>query len=271
MTVAIHPHRIALALAVAFTPVATRAHETWLDASRGTASGAATVVFRMSSGEHFPTLESPIDPKRVEAAACRQGDATTSLQIGKPTAKALPLSTKPASGEALTCWVQLRPRNFDLALGKVEAYLKEIDAPDAARRAWQSMPEPRRWNETYTKNAKAIVPTAGVGVAGSAPAPVGLKLEFVPMSDLSTGKVEGSLDFAVLLEGKPLEGLAVALWSERKGEPVWRTSDARGRVSFAAPSAGRWMVSGTDLRVLDARAGKWESQFSTLVFDILPP
>lgn len=269
MTFAIKRHQVTLGLAVAVAPLATSAHETWLDASQRSVGRAATVEFRMSSGEQFPVLQSPIDPKRVDVAACRQADATLSLEIGRPTAKALRLSAKPATGDALTCWVQLRPRNFDLALGKVEAYLQEIDAPEAARRAWKSMPEPRKWNETYTKNAKAIVATAGAG-AGAVPAPVGLKLEFVPMSDLTAGKIEGPLSFAVLLDGKPLMGLAVALWSEKKSEPVWRTSDALGRVSFAAPSAGRWMVSGTDLRVVDALAGKWESQFSTLVFDILP-
>ena len=259
---------VGLGIVITLAPFALSAHETWLDASQRSVDKASTIVFRMSSGEHFPTLQSAIDPNRVETASCRQGGAPSSLEVGRPTAKSLTLSTRPATRGALTCWVQLRPRNFDLALDKVEAYMKEIDAPEAARKAWESMPQPRRWNETYTKNAKVIVPMAA-GPSAAAPRPVGLKLEFVPASDLSTGRLEGPLGLTVLREGRPLGGLAVALWSERKGEPVWRTSDAEGRVSFDAPSPGRWMVSGTDLRVVDARAGKWESQFSTLVFEIL--
>lgn len=50
--------------------------------------------------------------------------------------------------------------------------------------------------------------------------------------------------------------------------PQRARSDAAGRVSIARPAEGRWMLSATDLRSTDAQQGAWESEFSTLVFDV---
>lgn len=72
----------------------------------------------------------------------------------------------------------------------------------------------------------------------------------------------------VLLDGKPREGLSIALTGEKAGKPQRLRSDAQGRVSFPMPKPGRWMLSATDLVARDAGKGEWESQFSTLVFEV---
>jgi uncharacterized GH25 family protein len=250
-------------------PLSALAHETWLAPTQRTIGPHKVLSFDMTSGERFPTPQTAIAPERIDRSSCRQAGGDVPLAAGKQGRTALRLRATLPAALATTCWVQLKPRHLNLSVAKVEQYLREIDAPESARKAWQSMPEPRSWSEVYTKNAKVIVP-ARTGTAAEAPAPVGLKLEFVPSTDLSTGKLNGPLGITVLLDGQPLAGLAVALWSERRSAPVWQTSDSEGRVSFRVPGPGRWLVSGTDLRAVDASKGTWESQFSTLTFEVLP-
>lgn len=266
------PRRLLFALLVfSFLPGAASAHETWLAARQRDVVANQAITFDMSSGEKFPQPGSAIAPERIELAACRQAVATPELKPGIKLAKTLMLSARPTEQAALNCWVRLGPRKLDLAVDKVQAYLDDIDAPASVRAAWASSPQPKKWTEVYTKNAQVIVPAKRSAQAASlSVVPVGLSLEFVPSADLSRGQLTGPLEVTLLRDGKPLEGISVSLWGTGKGEPLRQRSDAQGRVAFARLKPGRWMLSATDLRVVDASQGTWESQFGTLVFEIRP-
>ena len=49
---------------------------------------------------------------------------------------------------------------------------------------------------------------------------------------------------------------------------VWLQTDAQGRVRAQAPSPGRWVLRGTDLRLSATRPDAWESRFVTLAFEV---
>ncbi len=258
-----------IALAISLPPTSASAHETWLAARQHTLSANQTITFEMTSGEKFPQPGFAIAPERIELAARRQATATPELRPGTKLAKTLMLSAKPTEQAGLNCWVRLAPRKLDLAVDKVHEYLDDIDAPASVRAAWANSPEPKKWIEVYTKNAQVIVPVKGRAKAASLPAaPVGLNLEFVPSADMSRGQVPGPFEVSLLRDGKPLEGISVSLWGTGKGEPVRRRSDAQGKVAFPRLKPGRWMLSATDLRVVEASQSTWESQFGTLVFEI---
>lgn len=74
----------------------------------------------------------------------------------------------------------------------------------------------------------------------------------------------------MLRDGQSLAGLSVALGSEAGGTPQRLRSDTQGRMVFTTPALGRWMLSGIDLRSLNAAQETWESQFTTLGFEVLP-
>lgn len=249
------------ALLLLLVAAPARAHDTWLAAKAATVQAGVPVTFEMTSAEHFPTPGSAIAPERIERAACRQGGTAVPLQTGDKAPAVLRLRATPATAAALTCWALLKPRTLDLAPDKVAGYLDEIDAPQAVRQAWQS--GPRRWRETYTKNAKALLP--GAAPDTQAGTPVGLPLEFVLQTDPAASPAR--LDVLVLHGGKPLPDLSVAL-SGGSGTPQRQRSDAAGKASFGMPAGGRWMLSATRLWPTDAAQGQWESQFSTLVFDV---
>ncbi|MGE0332688.1 MAG: DUF4198 domain-containing protein [Ramlibacter sp.] len=253
---------IGISLALAGAASHAMAHDTWLAATTRAVQPGAALFFDITSAEHFPRPGTSIAPERIDQAACRQAGATTALQTGERGKAALRLSLPNPGPAAATCWVLLKPRTLDMSPGKVAEYLDEIDAPPSVRQAWQS--GARRWHETYTKNAKAMVPGAARDAAGQVP--VGLKLEFVLQTAAAGSPPE--LAALVLRDGKPLAGLSVALSGESGGAPRRVRSDAAGLVRFPAPAAGRWMLSATDLRPVNAADGVWDSQFSTLVFDV---
>jgi uncharacterized GH25 family protein len=248
------------------------AHDSWLAADQRQLAPGSELGLSMTSGEHFPVPGTSIARERIEKSNCRQGSVIFALSPVERKTKTLELKAQPPAGGGVTCWVELKPRELNLAINKVAEYLDEIDAPEAVRVAWAQSPSPKRWIETYTKSAKVVVPQpVGASGAGTPQPPVGLSLEFVAGVDLSMGRITGTLPVQVLLDGKPLAGLSVALGSERGGKPQRLRTNAAGQVTFAAPGAGRWMLSATDLRVVDVSTSKWNSHFSTLVFEVLSP
>lgn len=257
-----------MAISLALSSMAVCAHDTWLAAEQPAVRAGTSLELLMTSGERFPNLGTLIAPRRIETSACRQGPDIIPLKHAKREPKALRLSTKTPTSDPVACWVQLEPRTLELNESTVAHYLDEIDAPSTVRGAWAAAKSPRRWSETYTKNAKVMVSGTLKEGASTVEAPVGLKLELVLLKDPAMTRSDGSLPVLVLLEGKPREGLSIALTGVHGGPIQRQRADASGRAVFKVPQAGRWMLSATDLIAVDASKGDWESQFSTLVFDI---
>ena len=253
------------------------AHDTWIWPVQRTVQPGVTMNFEMTSSDTFPLPDSAIRPERIAKSACRQDGMQFQLTPVPPAKvvgvqpKLLALTALPPREGSVICWSQLYAKILDLDLKKVEIYLNDIDASAEIRAAWESTPKPKRWIESYTKNSKVIIPVAAKTTAASKVAPpVGLALEFVPEVDLSTGVFEKTLPVLVLRDGKPLAGLSVALTSERGILTKRVRTDKAGRAIFDAPTEGRWMLSATDLRLVNKTKSIWESQFSTLVFEVLP-
>jgi hypothetical protein len=85
----------------------------------------------------------------------------------------------------------------------------------------------------------------------------------------STPRVGDTLQFQVLSRGLPLPGLNLELRSELSPLGIWRQTDAEGRVRLPAALPGQWLLRGTEIQPA-ADAGRWESRFVTLAFEVLP-
>src|SRR5688572_30345402 len=165
------------ALAAALTALATPAlaHDTWL-AATARVEPRSLLRMELSSGGAFPDLERPIAPDRLAASACRVGGKDVAMGIGPRWQYALRLRAWMAEPGIATCRVALGPRTLDLAPDEVAHYLEEIGATATVGPLWAGTPEPRRWRETYTKHAKAVV-RVGDTTDDSWREPVGLRLE----------------------------------------------------------------------------------------------
>jgi hypothetical protein len=74
--------------------------------------------------------------------------------------------------------------------------------------------------------------------------------------------------FRVLRDGQPLPGFAVEFRTERSRLGIWRRTDAEGRVVFAPPLDGAWVLRGIDLRLSDRVPDTFDSRFVTLAFEV---
>ena len=253
------------------------AHDTWLASKQKTARAGVELDFDLTSGVRFPALGKGPKAERIGNSGCVQSGTKFDVVPGAVRPTSLAMTARVPANASVTCYVELKPFLLDLKVTKIGEYLDEIDAPASVRQAWAAAPTPKRWLETYSKHAKVIIPSApgqpasAVATPEPVAAPVGLALEFVPEVDLSTGSLAGKLPIKVLREGQPIEGLSVELVSARNSKGTWQKTDAQGRVEFAAPAPGRWMLRATDLRVTNAAESTWASRFATLVFEITAP
>lgn len=240
------------------------AHDTWLKPQAFALRSGDVAAFDLTSGHAFPEAEHAIKRERLARAECRVAGKSQRMRAASVQPKSLRLTARLGLEGAAVCAVELKPRTIDLTEEQAAAYLDEIDAPDAIRQAWAAAPQPRRWRETYAKYAKAIVGSGAWQADGAWKLPSGIALEIVPEGNPLSTRAGDELVVRVLRDGVPLAGLALALASA--GTPnIWRRTDAQGRAKFVVPSAGRWIVRGTDLR--SEAAGHWRSRFTTLVFE----
>ena len=241
------------------------AHDTWLSPSSYSAKIGEPITFDLTSGMEFPKLDSAIKPERVHQARWRVGSGEGALTEFKAAEHALRIERSfPAQGVA-TLWMQLKPKDIELSDEDVAHYLEEIRAPEEVQSAWAEQKGTEKWKELYTKCAKTIVEVGRADDDRSWAEPVGLQLEFVPLTAPGEMAVGQRARFKLLREGKPLADAAVALHVEGDSGPRYETADAEGVVTFALEQAGPSMLATVDLH--PPTPGKpWESVFSTITF-----
>ena len=243
------------------------AHDTWLSPSTYSARTGQAITFDLTSGMEFPTLDAAVKPERVANAGFRLGSETGELKGFAPAPNALRFEHSFSSPGVATLWLQLAPKDIELTDDDVAHYLEEARAPDEVQRAWAAQKGREKWKELYTKCAKTCVIVGDPANSLSWKQPVGLALEFVPVTTPAELSVNTSAKFTLLRNGKPLANAAVALHSEGDAGPRFEKTDAEGVVTFQLEKAGPTMLATVHLR--PPTAGKpWQSEFSTLTFNV---
>lgn len=242
-----------LALALSLGPAAlpAAAHDTWFEADRSAPAAAGAWPLRLGTGAHFPLREQALDPQHVAASGCDTGPLQP---LGlQPDALALQ-----APAAATTCWLQVAPFELTLPAALVPVYLAEVNPPAAVRDAWQALAaRGQPWRERYVKHARVL----RGGATWSGPATMGLDV---------TLEATAPYRFRLWRDGRPLAGFAVELRHERAAHGVWRRTDAEGRLIFHPTLPGAWLLRGVDLRLAEDDAGRWDSRFVTLAFEVPP-
>jgi uncharacterized GH25 family protein len=264
----------AAALGVLATASLAAAHDTWLRAESGAVPPGATVTLHLTSGEGFATDDFAIDRTRLREASVRTGTSKAAL---------VPVSggEKPGGAGALlfrahlgasgiaTAWVRLAPKRLTLDSAKQVEYLEDIQATEAVRSRWRTMPSPRQWRESYVKHAKTFV-RVGTPPAGDSSwrVPIGLTLEILPGRDPTTLRAGDRLSVRVLRRGAAIAGMPIGAVRDGETRGEWHVTDATGRATFTLGRAGEWLIHGTDLRPASAGGLEWESDFTTLTLHV---
>jgi hypothetical protein len=242
---------VALALAA---PVAA-AHDTWFEPLPGSSLALGT-------GNRFPVMELAVDDKYFARRGCVAADgkarALEKLRFTDTTTLLRP------QGGAATCFVQLDAFDVELPPDKVDIYFKEIRPSDAAIAAWEQLrARGLPFKERYVKSARVDLSDAA-GVAN----PVGMTMDALRLAPVGALTVGTEAVFEVLRDGQPLAGFNVELVNERSPIGLWHRTDAQGRIRAKLPLPGRWLLRGTDLRIVGSGAMRFESWFITYAFEV---
>ena len=256
--------------------VAAHAHDSWLSPVPTPVQGEA--LFELSAGNRFPVQEVGASPQYLDRSTCMDGQGRAlPMRPDNVGQKALSLRVRGLAGPGmpLSCWIELQAYDIELQPQLIPVYLAEIRPPAAVREAWAAMQaRGLPWRESFRKYARIEAMEVGTPTPAQRAAarkPAGMTLEIVLLGDGPVAVGE-DLRFQVLRDGKPLAAFATELVSERSPLGIWRTTDSQGMVSHKLPFGGRWLLRGTDLRVSQKDADRWDSWFVTLTVEApVPP
>ena len=262
---------IAAIILVAAASVAV-AHETWLLPSSMRIAVGRSVALNVTSGMAFPANETAIDPKRVVRAEVRMNGAVQRLPSPGPTQRALRYVWTPRQSGVAAISVALTPRTLELEPRLIEEYLAEIRADATVRAQWDSVAAPRRWRESYTKNAATFVRVGNPRDDLNWQAPLGLDLEIVPGRDPTALAVGDTLPIRVLLHNAPLAGFPVGVRREGAAATADKfvITNSAGRGAIVFHRSGRWLLFGTRLHRVHEPSLEWRSEFVTMTIAVLP-
>ena len=264
------PSRRLLAIAlVALSAGTAAAHDTWLlPASLRVPVGKA-VTLHLTSGMVFPTDDFAINPGRIRRADARLAGVTTPLGGRTRSDNATLYRWTPERPGVAALVVELAPKVLTLAPDLIPVYLEEIGATPETRAAWDAMPAPKQWRESYTKHAATFV-RVGAGADSGWSAPLGMGFELQPLADPTAVGAGGTLAVRVTREGRPVAGQPVTTRYEGATTLTVATTGADGRVTLAFPAGGRWLVAATQLRRATRAGIEWDSDFATLTLAVDP-
>ncbi len=261
--------RALLAAAALLLGTSADAHEYWLMPARFAAAPGERIGIAHRVGAGWPGETLPRDPARVRRFSLV--DAQGERPIGG-AAGADPAGTAMLRSPGLAVAVYhstASPLVLDAAA--FEAYLREegLEPVIAQRAARGASAAPGR--ELFVRHAKTLLAVGGPGApAGPFDRPVGLDLELVPETDPRLLIDGGSFAVRLLHLGRPLAGVLVKAIPQATGEArIERRSDAAGRVVFALPAAGVWLINAVHMiEAPPASGADWQSLWSSLTLEL---
>jgi len=261
--------RVLLAVVVAScmgSPAA--AHDTWLQPRRTAVLPGTIAQLDLTSSDKFAVFDNAIKPDRIEAARARLNGKTFDIRPGAPEKKSLELRVALPDPGVATLSLSLAPQSIEMNRKQVQHYLDEIDAPPLLTQAWFAGKGAKPWREIYSKHAKTFVRVGRPKGDRSWSEPVGMALEIVPEKDPTTLRAGDEFPVRVFKNGTPLIDFSLGIMREGRSNRAFKKTDASGRVVFKLGRAGKWLLRGTELRSSNKPGTDWESDFTTLLFEV---
>jgi len=249
-------------LFVVVVPLA--AHDTWLLPSSMRVPVGRQVTLSLTSGMAFPVDDFAIAAKRVTRANVRLAGATTNLATPAPSTLSLRYRWTPSATGIAAIALELAPKSLVLAPEKIEEYFLDINASKSLRAAWDSIPSPKQWRESYSKHASSFVRVGEPVGDSSWHAPLGMGFELLPEDNPTELRAGQTVHVRALRRGTPVANLEVGFQVENETNVSFATTDANGRASMKLSKDGRWLIHSTNLRRTRKPNLEWESDFATM-------
>lgn len=258
--------RLCLLFAALLAGAPAAAHDLWIEPSTFHPAPGATVAVRLRVGQNFVGEPLPRYERLLERFVLSSSDGDRAID-GKEGDEPAGSIAIPSSGVHLVgyrsnnSYLSLEPRKFD-------DYLKDegLERVIALRGQKGQSEEPSR--EFFARCAKALL-SAGNGPRTGFDRVLGFTFEIIPEKDPEGWRPRRALPFRLLYEGKPLAGaLVVAMPQQTPAEKLSARTDTNGRVAFALPHAGVWLVKAVHMLEADGRKADWQSLWASLTFEI---
>lgn len=262
---------VLLVVLLGFIAWPAAAHDTWLQPRRVSVLPGTIAQIDLTSGDKFAAFDTGIKADRIDVARARLNGKTIDIAQRAPEKKSLELRVALSDPGVATLWLSLTPKSLELNQKQVRHYLDEIDAPSLLAQAWYAGKGPKGlkpWREIYTKHAKTFVRVGRPKSDRSWSEPVGMALEIVPEKDPTALHAGDEFPVRVLKNGAPLPDFSLGIVREGKTNRAFKKTDAAGRAVFKLGRDGKWLLRGTELRSSNKPATDWESDFTTLSFEV---
>lgn len=247
------------------------AHEFWMTPKPFTAAAGDVVALTLNvgqdfSGEQVPFYTALVASLRHYSVGASQ-DLSGRIPAGKVVAE-LPLEVARVGTHLIA--FDSHPSRITMSPGKFHAYLHDegLDAIAKKREAAGTADTPGR--ERFRRNVKSLLRVGGKSDATYA-VRTGQRLEIVPLSDPLSAAPGHTLTFQVLFDNKPIVNALVKAWHKHDDQIllIKTYSTAEGKVAFALPYAGPWMLSLVHMiPVTDSQDADWDSYWGNLTFEL---
>jgi uncharacterized GH25 family protein len=246
-----------------------QAHDSWLEPKSFELRAGASVPLKFYVGHHGEQKSASLSPRPRWL---------TSLSASGPSGRIDLLKTKgfnPAAAITLrtpgTTVVALDTADFhhEMTPAEFANYMDEEGLAGAKATLERRPIRGRKVREAYRRHAKALVQIGG-SAAGPVTRRLGQRLEIVPSVSPYSLRAGDRLPAAIWYRDKPLAGALVTLGDlDRPKDPLIRArSDRQGKVAFALPRAGRWMMNVVWSAPAPAGRSDFLTSFSSLTFAV---
>lgn len=249
----------ALLLLLAALPAA--AHDFWIEPSTFKPPVGAVFTAALRVGQNFLGDPVPRSSQLIESFVVRDAAGERPV-VGMENRDPAGYVRVATPGAAIIGY-RSRPYPLTLEAAKFEDYLRQegLDTILAlrARRGESAKPD----KEIFSRCAKALV-VSGDGKPSGYDQPLGFRLELIP----ETSPFGDKARFRLLFEGKPLAGALVTALPQTGTAAIRARTDAQGRVEFAFPTLGVWLVKSVHMIPAPSDSGAdWESLWASFTFE----
>ena len=260
--------RVALVLgALASMEIGLAAHDFWLAATSWEPGSRVTITANI--GQTFPVATDHVTPEGVDLWRLygAGGEVAVDHEFRRDGPSIAADVVLPAPGAYLAT-MTTGPSEEQMKGPLFNSYLVEegLDWVLTARRTAGASEEPA--TERFARYAKIVVRN-GVGSGAHLTRPVGVLVEFVPMTDPTMLRAGHLLTVQLLANGKPVPGAAVTARASGGGHPIMGRTDDTGHVTLPIDREGAWLVRTVHM-IPGAQAGvpdvDWYSYWATLAF-----
>ncbi len=260
--------RLFLIVWCALAASSATAHEFWIDAETYQVPAGGQLVANLKNGQIFEGTTLSYIPRNFSRFDVIQGDTIRPVEARMGDRPALNV---PAPMDGLVAVVHETTPSFVnyKEWEKFQTFADHKDFPDiAARHAANGFP-PVPFRERYTRHVKALI---GVGSGAGNDRAVGLKTEFVAITNPYAPDFDGQMQVQVLFQGQPRADAQVEVFERPPSGEVDVTlhrTDDKGFATITVKPGHAYLFDAVKLEpILNDDGAVWDTFWAALTFAV---